>query len=203
MSGHEHISKRLKKLSEPKTFDLDPAAFAQTISSESDRGAIILAVTAIDDALRIRLANKFDSTTSGDEKALFGFNGAAGTFSSRILLAKALGIIEAGTQRRIDLLRNLRNACAHAQNELTFDSPVVREVVEYMTLTADPPIAELPRFRVRDAFISMCLILASSIRTAGTYQEAFDRIRPIVEPLARETLQTAVDLAAAQSKGED
>lgn len=158
--------------------------------AESDRGAIILAVTAIDDAIRIRLLEHFDSANRDDFDDLFDFRGPAGTFASRILLAKSLGIFGTGTQKRINLLRHLRNACAHAQNQLTFSSPAVCKVLEYFVSSSSVPVESMPAKQRRDLFVTLCIAIAGQIRLVELNETTIEALRPILEPVMQEAMRT-------------
>jgi len=65
-----------------------------------------------------------------DEKAdlLFRYGGAAGTFSAKLKLAYALGLIDTETYKDLQGIRDVRNAFAHPRGFLHFDSPEVAKV---------------------------------------------------------------------------
>lgn len=199
-SSIKDVTSRLKKLSNPSTFELDPADFARTLTAESDRGAVILAVTAIDDALQIKLKSVFSSANRSDSDRMFDFRGPAGTFSARIALAKALGIIDGKLRDEIDVLRHFRNACAHAQNALSFDSQEARDILSLLVKKSSEPIGNLPATFVRSAFVLACILIASFIRRGEADEGAFEAVKPIMEPLMLQMLsQLAQDISTRNS----
>jgi len=182
----------LKRLSDPITADIDPVKFAQNIQAESDRGAIMLAATMVDDALKERLASNFHAASRDDREKLFDYAGPAGTFSSRILLAKALGIIAPETRDTIDLIRHMRNACAHAQNALDFDSPAIRDAYALFVADSNPPASTHSRLQCRDLFVMVCGVISSTVRGGDLSETSFMLVQSFFEEMARGALATWV-----------
>jgi len=58
---------------------------------------------------------------------LFGGDAPLATFSSKIKLAFALGLITRKTRRQLDVIRQLRNDFAHARGALDFDDVKCRD----------------------------------------------------------------------------
>jgi len=101
--------------------------FFEGLKRESDRGCVILVVTAIEDALSEALKRRFVALSASEEKALYSFNSPLGTFSSRIQMAHALGIVDAKGRDQLNLMRAMRNACAHARTDISFETPQLRD----------------------------------------------------------------------------
>jgi hypothetical protein len=103
--------------------DID--ASVADLHAESDRGAIILAATSVEDVLEMVIAQKLPGII-GDESArkrLFENDGQIATFSKKIWMAYALGIVDKEYRKKLDIIREIRNACAHCRKPLTMENP--------------------------------------------------------------------------------
>jgi hypothetical protein len=86
--------------------------FLIALHSESERGIALIAATMIDDILeRTILAFLVDHKDTG--RLLDGFNAPLGTFSSRILVALALGLLSETEYSECERIRKIRNIFAH------------------------------------------------------------------------------------------
>ncbi|MEZ9231361.1 hypothetical protein AB4259_09790 [Vibrio amylolyticus] len=83
--------------------------FVTLIFEESDRASVIVGSSYIDDTLLEILKAKLPNLNSD----CFDFNGPLGTFSSRIIMAYGLGVYSVEIKSQIDILRRIRNSCAH------------------------------------------------------------------------------------------
>lgn len=91
------------------------------LNGESDRAAVILASSILDDVLTFRLCKSF--WFSPDEQQFnhaFRSEGPLGTFSARIELAFLFGFIDELTRSQLDDIREMRNACAHSHRPIDF-----------------------------------------------------------------------------------
>jgi len=71
---------------------------------------VIVGVTQLDTVLEEYLSTVLQP---GDNKELFDWNGPLGTTSSKIIIARRLGIIDKDVKRALDLARKIRNSFAH------------------------------------------------------------------------------------------
>lgn len=86
--------------------------FIQDFDKESDRAVVILGAARIDQLLgELLRAFLMPSPSSKDE--LFDADGPLGTFSSRIMMAFRLGLLNAQFVQSLTMLRKCRNAFAH------------------------------------------------------------------------------------------
>ncbi|RVQ65716.1 hypothetical protein EKN06_12335 [Croceicoccus ponticola] len=193
-TSRKEVIKGLKVLSQVATEDLDQEQFARHLVAESDRGVIMLSATMVDDALRNVLVERFQRANKDERETLF--NGPAGNFASRTLLAKALGIIDQETKGNIDLLRHMRNACAHAQNDLNFQSPEIQAAIQCLVADSSVPLGQVPPPMMRGAFVLYCRITAHLIRF-GAPPESFDAG---TDPFLSELMQGLVDQWATQTR---
>ena len=184
--SRKEVISDLKRLSDVVTHEVDPEVFARIVQQESDRGAIMLCATMIDDSLRDRLSVAFSAANKADRDRLFDLQGPAGTFSSRILLASSLGVITREERASIDLIRHMRNACAHAQNNLNFDSPTIRDAALLIIGDVSPePFASWPRDKVRDVFAILCGAIGMNIRGVKLPPETHKLVLSFMTEIAR------------------
>jgi DNA-binding MltR family transcriptional regulator len=101
-------------------------AFLAVLNKESDRGAVLIAATMLEDLLG-RSINSFLVPHDETERLLEGFNAPLGTFSSRILAAYSLGILSENEYRECDRIRKIRNVFAHNVH-CSFEDQKVRDM---------------------------------------------------------------------------
>ena len=131
--------------------------YAELIMKESDRGAAIMAAAYVETALWTAICTRIPQL---DEKTLKSwFDGPLapfGSFAAKITLGRALCIYGEHMEKRLILIKNIRNAFAHAPRPLDFSHPTLIE--ECIQLTPDPMRdAITPR---RQIFSASCLALA-------------------------------------------
>lgn len=133
----------LKAHGRQSIYDLPAEEHMERLDSESDRGVIILMGSYIEDALGFSLRNAFidaqgvkSETDVKDIDALFDFQGPVGTFSAKIKMAYALGIISRAAREIADVFREMRNAAAHIQGDISFETASLKEAV-YSIIDSD------------------------------------------------------------------
>jgi hypothetical protein len=132
----------LKAFKELANASLGEASFRTTeeeFYGESDRVAGILLATMTENALEAALK----SVCRRDSSTLFGFNGPAGTFHAKIVLAYALSILGQKSRHDLDLLREVRNGLAHSRAPLRFDMPELRTVCEHLEIPETPAAIQI------------------------------------------------------------
>ena len=144
---------------------------------ETDRAAIVIAGSIVEDALRSMLeAHMRVTQTKTEENEIWGSQGVLGTFSAKIRLAYALRLLDAGARKQLDVLREMRNACAHSQMPIDFDTPQLREVCSGFLQASRAKKRVLPETNkgFRSAFESECMWLATTFLKSGldTYRSS-------------------------------
>lgn len=81
-------------------------------SAESDRAAVILGASKVDQLLRELLVKKFLPNPTGQDE-LFDSDKPISTFSARINVAHRLGLIDKQFASSLHLIRRIRNEFAH------------------------------------------------------------------------------------------
>jgi len=117
----------------------DLLSLAIAFDAETDRGAVILAATAFEDKLKKRLLQEFRRLEPTDEANLFGFDRPLGSFSAKIRLAHALRILPDPMKSIAEMVREMRNACAHSAQAISFEDASLLNGLRFMLQQFDPP----------------------------------------------------------------
>jgi hypothetical protein len=134
-------------------------------ASGSDRASVVMFGSYVETILE-RLLTKAvrDDLNSEDRKQLFEYEGAAGTFSAKIIVAYAFKLIGPMMRSDLTLIRLLRNEFAHSLMPIGFDTPEVHDVCKQFK------IIDLPDSWINDEYL---------IRVAGLDRAAArDRNHP-------------------------
>lgn len=100
---------------------------------------VLGAASDLEDALAYALSGQIKFKNAGMKKTMFGFDGVLGTFSSKITMAYSLGLLGDKDHDRLEALRALRNAFAHARRGLSFETPEVKAVVHLFSCFRHTP----------------------------------------------------------------
>jgi hypothetical protein len=101
------------------------------LDNETDRGAVILATTAFEDKLTERLLQEFCALNSKERNELFGFDAPLRSFSAKIRIAYALGVLNKPLKRVAEVVRVLRNTCAHSGQGAAFIDDALLDAIEF------------------------------------------------------------------------
>lgn len=93
--------------------------FLTEFQRETNRAAAVLAAAFADELLKALLAASFVDESKG-ARAVLARDGAAATFSARIALSYAIGLISADEADDLNRLRRIRNDFAHQLHGLSF-----------------------------------------------------------------------------------
>ncbi len=108
--------------SEPEVREL--SEFLNEFNKESDRGAVLVAASVLDERLSEILKAFFvDVPTS--EELLQGYNAPLGTFASRVSTAYSLGLIQENEYKEINIIRKIRNEFGHNWKDIDFKNQQV------------------------------------------------------------------------------
>jgi DNA-binding MltR family transcriptional regulator len=114
--------------------------FRKTLTPETDRGCALMAAAYLDSQLEDLLISHFVDDPAAVEE-LLGQSKPLGSFSSRIDMAYALGLIGLKARRDLHLIRKIRNLFGHDHKPLSFDEPKIasrcREL-NYVVLEGEP-----------------------------------------------------------------
>lgn len=105
------------------------------IKEETDRGAILSAAAALDDVL-VSLLSGFLSDNKSSTKLLTGYDAPLGTFSSRIAMANALGLLSEEEHADLEILRQIRNWVAHRWSGVSFENEDLRKLSQQLRMVS-------------------------------------------------------------------
>lgn len=145
----------------------DQVALKDELMGESVRASIILISTLLEDALKLRIAKCLCFEPEESEfKKIFRFEGPLGTFSAQMELACLFGFIEDVTYAQLNLIREMRNACAHSRHSITYDNSALANVAKRLIglrgFITDPRLDELKGAVIGEGiFLYQALLLGS------------------------------------------
>jgi mannitol operon repressor len=111
--------------SEPEVEEL--GRFLNKFYKESDRGAVLVAGTILDERLK-EILKSFLSDSKSTLDLLEGFNAPLGTFSSRIVACLSLGLIQKNEFDELNTIRKIRNEFAHTWDNTSFETDVIKDL---------------------------------------------------------------------------
>lgn len=122
--------------------------------NESDRGcvivgAVILETRLVDDLTSLFMRNSLSKRYIAN---MFDGNGALGNFSSKVLLARGIGLITDEVFHDLMVIRKMRNEFAHTLNNISFSDPVVKARIDSMFFArrAKESMKENPAFNLSE-----------------------------------------------------
>jgi hypothetical protein len=125
--------KSLRKYSKERILDLNAAGLQAELMGESDRASVILLSSLLEEALTFRISKCLCFEPNDEEyDKIFRFEGPLGTFSARMEIACVFGYIDDRSYNQLNMVREMRNACAHSKQALTFSNQTLVNVVKRM-----------------------------------------------------------------------
>ena len=117
----------------------DLQRYTNILNKESERGAVLVAATMIEDLLGSTIL-EFLVDHKAIERLVTEFNAPLGTFSARILAAFALGLLTEQEYRDCESIRKVRNLFAH-NIHTSFENQNVKDLCSSLrTSTQNEPI---------------------------------------------------------------
>jgi hypothetical protein len=147
MADQPAYIKNLKSLTRGDPAGLDDIELWESeVYQTGDRTTAVMLGAMLDSSLERLLATLLRSDlNSSDRSKIFEFEGALGSFSSRIVMAYALKLIGPKSRADLDLIRLLRNEFAHSRKSFDFNTPEVKVVCDKLQIP-DLPGAYIPHF---------------------------------------------------------
>lgn len=130
--------KALKQYQKQGSFMSGDTGVMDVLLEESDRGAILLVGGVLEDVLAEQIIKKLPKGKEYRD-SLLRLGGVLGSFQDKLTLGAALGVLDEATFDSLDILRQLRNACAHATLPTTMQTPAINSV---LGLLLDPEHAD-------------------------------------------------------------
>ena len=149
-------------------------AFLNEISTQSDRGAAIVAASVLDALLQKLILERLIPLGRERQEALFeGPNKPLSTFSSKIEILFALGILANHQRQVLHGIRDIRNQFAHRIEALTFADPEVEAILNRLASSGAKAKLTDPRKKFLGLFQLMAALLYGVLGLPNF------RIRPI------------------------
>jgi hypothetical protein len=157
------------------------------LAGESDRSAVILLAALLDDALVFRLlAGLSFEPTANEVEHIFRFEGPLGTFSARMEVAYIFGCIEDRTYADLNVIREMRNACAHSKHTMTFSDDALVNVAKRLFLPGGMMTAEMAEEGLKGAVIVTGVFLYYSL-LEGSRQKGYETVREMMRKLPEQS----------------
>ena len=141
---------------------------------ESDRGCALVLAANLDNRLQALLESFFIEQPKSKRNAIFKGNGCLSTFSSRIKIAFAVGLLGDDERHDLDIIRDIRNDFAHDESSIGFSTRSVRDRCNsmrlYQNMKSDRPEIDFSQDNSRSKFqitsVSLCLMLEDRAKGA-------------------------------------
>lgn len=117
--------KSLRKVSQEKLSRDEIEAALEALHDEPDYVAVITAAALAEGELENLIISKLKQRDVASLKEIFSNRGPLSDFHSKILIARAFGIITTPLAEDLLAIKAVRNAFAHARKPLSFDHPAV------------------------------------------------------------------------------
>jgi DNA-binding MltR family transcriptional regulator len=182
--------KTLRQSYKDRTKAIEELRYQKELTGESDRSAIILMASTLEDGLVFPLMDAITrnlkySLSSNDFDRVFRFEGPLGTFSSRLEIACLFGVIEDATYEQLTLVRELRNVCAHSKQAIDFGDATLKNVARrlFQPLGKFPQPPDDPK-EIRNSFMLECMLLFLTL-LEGSRESGWQRMKKGILELAR------------------
>ena len=139
------------------------------IQATNDRMVVLLLGALVERELAAAIKSRMARLTKQELKQLFD-PGPLNSFDAKIKIARALAIIGRGGFVDLDIIRQIRNICAHAIHEVSFKTATVRRGIKQLrTPNISPRLSfKMPwklNYRVpKDRFVYTCIVIWVALR---------------------------------------
>lgn len=134
--------------------------FLDVLNGESPRGRVLVAASHLEHLL-FEILNAFMIEGKSREQILNGFNAPVATFSAKIALCAALGLINERERAECELIRKIRNKFAHNVHA-TFDDDSIKDLSLSLSFRIEGENAV-------GAFTSAAVMLATNLTNRPHY----------------------------------
>lgn len=159
--------------------------------AESDRGCCLLAVSFLENELKLLLSEKLVGEKKTKED-LFGVNGPLGTFSSKIILSFSIGLLSKSLKNDINSIRKIRNEFGHNYTKIDFNENIIKNSI----FSLKHNIYQTEERTSREMFINAVTLILSEIHelfeTYIPYKEMPNK-KYLEEPLYLKMLKGGID----------
>ena len=162
---------------------------------KATRGFVILLVSFLEDALLERILKALPHGEKLKRSLLRG--GSLRSIEHRMVLAQALGLMTDGDAAIFDVFREMRNACAHSRQEISFKTP---ELVQALGLILAPDTRRemkmVPPSALKLSF-EMCAGFMFARLSGESHEHALDSVNKAIRDATGEDLPPLMGLQKA------
>lgn len=124
----------LRALSRKPEFQGDEwSEHIEDFRSGEDRTVAVIGGASTESALRARILEKMAQLSNTQFNEIFLGNGPLSTFSAKIKIAFALGIISSEITRNAEIIKEIRNAFSHTQHHMDFNTAQVSDACRLLS----------------------------------------------------------------------
>ena len=102
----------------------------KTIAEESDRAKVVFIAAWIDNFLEVKLKNEFSKGNVKARDQLFKPSGPFSSFSAKLNTVFCAGWIDTDVHHDVQIIRKLRNDCAHTIEPISLNAENIRSLLE-------------------------------------------------------------------------
>lgn len=155
---------KIKKIAEDTKVVM---AFRKELLKETDRGCALMVGSYLEYELELLLKEKLVGRKKSFDD-LFQFNGPLGTFSSKIKMCYAIGLISKETHDELELIRKIRNDFGHEFEAISFSTNQIKERINNLKQHTHPTTD-----RPKSVFINSSLGVLGQIKGANFAVDKF------------------------------
>ena len=131
------MARSLRHLTERRLTPAETSEIFLRFQAMDDRACAIIVGAMLDHSLeRLLLLHMKPLSKDGHEKRLLDGMGPLSSFSGKIEIASAFGVIDATTAHNLDILRDIRNVFSHASQGITFRNQSIRHRLKQLHVIA-------------------------------------------------------------------
>ena len=162
--------------------------FSKRFKRESDRAVGVLAAAYLEECLKELLLLRI---VEGSDSRLFGAHGPLATFSGKIDLAYAIGLLPMEVRDDMRRIKEVRNRFAHKIDDLTFEAPEIKAICgEFYVMFGGQRKHLTPARFAFEAACQVCVLHIGDVR---------DNMTKLTAPKAQWTV-TDIDPAPTPAK---
>ena len=123
------MASALKQISSERPTLQDLERAMEEIQNDHPRSAAIVGATYLDDVTRLAILTKLVDLSKDETDRLFVGFAPLSSFSAKIQMAYAMGLIGKKTRHDLKTIRDIRNVFAHASVSVTFETEAVANAI--------------------------------------------------------------------------
>jgi DNA-binding MltR family transcriptional regulator len=173
------MAKALRNFINSRASKQEANLIAREIHTTSPRGGAMVAAAFLDDFLQRLICRHFVELSTSETASLFEPERPLGSLSSKIKIARALGIFGPKTAHDLNIMREIRNAFAHGLRKMNFETREVKQLL--MSLYCIRDIENFRRLSPRKLFFEATAMLSTHLDQ-----------KAVSSPIKREPLKLTV-----------